>query len=94
MIRALQGLTYYKGVPLWRHAYIIQWALQIVSGVLVVVLVTAFFANITNAIQDRRFPMGSASCPASTRPPSGSTFSPMSPQTPSATLSESLLPTP
>ena len=33
-----RSLTY-KGIPLWRHAQVIQWALQIVSGVLVVALV-------------------------------------------------------
>ena len=54
----LTGLAYYKGVPLWRHAQIIQWALQIVSGVVVVVLVASFFANITNAVQDREIPHG------------------------------------
>ena len=58
MIEALRGLTYYKGVPLWRHALVIQWALQIISGVLVVALVTTFFTNITNTIQDREIPHG------------------------------------
>ena len=58
MLETLRGLTYYKGVPLWRHALVIQWALQIISGVLVVVLVTTFFTNITNAIQDREIPYG------------------------------------
>ncbi len=58
MIEALRGLTYYKGVPLWRHALVIQWALQIISGVIVVVLVTTFFTNITNTIQDREIPHG------------------------------------
>ncbi len=58
MLETLRGLTYYKGVPLWRHALVIQWALQIISGVIVVVLVTTFFTNITNAIQDREIPYG------------------------------------
>ncbi len=58
MLETLRGLTYYKGVPLWRHALVIQWALQIISGVTVVVLVTTFFTNITNAIQDREIPYG------------------------------------
>lgn len=58
MIEALRGFTYYKGVPLWRHALVIQWALQIISGVIVVVLVTTFFTNITNTIQDREIPHG------------------------------------
>ncbi len=48
----------YQGVPIWRNVHIIQWASQIVSGVLVVVLVTWFFINISNAIQDRDIPYG------------------------------------
>ncbi|MYA06136.1 MAG: ABC transporter permease subunit [Caldilineaceae bacterium SB0664_bin_22] len=58
MIEALRGLTYYKGVPLWRHALVLQWALQIISGVIVVVLVATFFTNITNTIEDREIPHG------------------------------------
>lgn len=58
MIEVLRGFTDYKGVPLWRHALVIQWALQIISGVLVVVLVTTFFTNITNTIQEREIPHG------------------------------------
>lgn len=54
----LSGLAYYQGVPVWRHALIIQWALQIVSGFVVVVLVASFFVNITNAVQDRNIPHG------------------------------------
>ena len=53
----LRSLTY-KGVPIWRHAQVLQWAAQILSGVLVVVLVTWFFANIANAIHDRNLPFG------------------------------------
>jgi general L-amino acid transport system permease protein len=48
----------YQGVPIWRNVYIIQWATQIVSGVLVVVLVSWFLVNIGNAIQDRDIPYG------------------------------------
>ena len=58
MIEALRGFAYYKGVPLWRHALVIQWTLQILSGVLVVALVTTFFTNINNTIQDREIPHG------------------------------------
>ena len=43
----------YKGIPVWRHAQVIQWVTQVVSGILVVVLVVWFFANIANAVQDR-----------------------------------------
>ena len=52
-----QFLTY-KGIPVWRHAQVIQWATQIVSGILVVALVVWFFSNIANAIQDREIPYG------------------------------------
>ena len=53
----LRSFTY-KGIPVWRHAQVIQWAIQIVSGVLVVALVAWFLANIGNAIQDRDIPYG------------------------------------
>ena len=52
-----QNLTY-QGIPLWRHAQVIQWASQIVSGVLVVALVAWFFINIATAVQDRQIPHG------------------------------------
>ncbi len=48
----------YQGVPVWRHAEIIQWAVQIVSGIFIVVLVAWFFANMVNAIQERDIPSG------------------------------------
>ena len=48
----------YKGIPIWRHAQVIQWAAQFVSGVLVVALVAWFFSNMVNAIQDREIPRG------------------------------------
>ena len=53
----LNSLTY-KGIPVWRHAQIIQWTVQIVSGVIVVALVAWFFTNIGNAISDRDIPFG------------------------------------
>ena len=48
----MRNLTY-QGIPLWRHAQVIQWASQIVSGVLVVVLVAWFFINIGSAVAER-----------------------------------------
>ncbi len=48
----------YQGIPVWRHAQVIQWATQIVSGVLVVALVVWFFANIGAAVQEREIPHG------------------------------------
>ena len=52
-----RGLTY-KGIPLWRHTRVIQGALQVVSGFLVVSLVAWFFINISEAIRDRDIPYG------------------------------------
>ena len=48
----------YQNIPLWRHVLIIQWTAQIVSAIVVVALVVWFFANISNAIQDRDIPFG------------------------------------
>ena len=52
-----RGLTY-KGIPLWRHTRVIQGALQVTSGLLVVFLVAWFFLNISGAIRDREIPYG------------------------------------
>ncbi|MXZ90295.1 MAG: ABC transporter permease subunit [Chloroflexi bacterium] len=52
-----QYLTY-QGIPVWRHALIIQWAAQIASAILVVALVMWFFGNMAFAIDDREIPFG------------------------------------
>ena len=54
----LRGMLTYQGVEVWRHTRVIQWTLQIVSGILVVALVAWFFTNIANAVQDREIPHG------------------------------------
>ena len=54
----MTGLLSYQGIPVWRHARILQWATQIVSGFMAVVLVPWFFLNIGGAIQDRNIPYG------------------------------------
>ena len=51
-------LLTYENVPIWRHVRVIQWALQIVSAVVVVALVVWFFTNIGGAIEDRDIPFG------------------------------------
>ena len=57
MIRIMRMLTYQR-IPIWRHALVIQWTSQIVSGIVVVALVSWFFANIANAIAERDIPYG------------------------------------
>ena len=57
MIQTKQLLTY-QGIAVWRHTKVIQWTLQIVSGILVVALVAWFFTNMANAVQDREIPHG------------------------------------
>ena len=57
MTTLLSSLTY-KGIPVWRHLQVIQWTTQIVSGILVVSLITWFFANMANALRDRNIPFG------------------------------------
>ncbi len=54
----LPRILTYQGIPVWRHAQVIQWAAQIASGFLVVFLVAWFFFNIANAIEDREIPYG------------------------------------
>ncbi len=54
----LRGLLTYQGVEVWRHTRVLQWALQIVSGIVVVALVAWFFTNIATAVQDREIPHG------------------------------------
>ena len=53
----MRNLTY-QGIPIWRHVQVIQWASQIVSGILVVVLVAWFFINVGSAIAERNIPYG------------------------------------
>ena len=54
----IRSLLTYQGIEVWRHARVLQWALQIVSGIIVVVLVAWFFTNIATAVQDREIPHG------------------------------------
>ena len=73
---SLLGNLTYQGIPVWRHARIIQWTAQIVSGVLVVFLVAWFFANIGNAIQDRNIPYGFSFLERAYQTPIGHSFLP------------------
>lgn len=57
MVSASRILTY-QGIPVWRHIQVIQWAAQIISGIVVVALVVWFFTNMAGAIQEREIPYG------------------------------------
>ncbi len=48
----------YEDIPVWRHARIIRWALQIISAIFVVALVAWFFTNMGSAIAERDIPFG------------------------------------
>ena len=52
-----RSLTY-QGIPLWRHVEVLRWTSQIVSGIVVVALVTWFFVNVGTAIEERGIPYG------------------------------------
>ena len=72
----LRGLLTYQGVEVWRHTKVIQWAVQIVSGILVVVLVAWFFTNIVTAVQGREIPHGWSFLDRAYQTPIGHTFIP------------------
>lgn len=71
----MQNLTY-QGIPIWRHVQVIQWASQIVSGILVVFLVSWFFINIGSAIQERNIPYGFSFLERAYQTPIGQHFLP------------------
>ena len=71
----MQNLTY-QGIPVWRHVQVIQWASQIVSGILVVALVAWFFINIGSAIADRNIPYGFSFLSRAYQTPIGQHFLP------------------
>ena len=56
--KTLPRILTYQGIPVWRHAQIIQWVAQIASAILVVALVIWFFGNMAYAIDDREIPYG------------------------------------
>ena len=66
----------YQGIPIWRHVQILQWFYQIVSGVAVVALVSWFFINIANAIQEREIPYGFSFLDRAYQTPIGQHFLP------------------
>ena len=72
----MMNMLTYQGIPIWRHARVIQWAAQIVSGILVVFFVVWFFTNIYGAIHDRNIPFGFSFLDRSYQTPIGQTFLP------------------
>ena len=72
----LPRILTYQGIPVWRHAQVIQWAAQIASGFLVVFLVAWFFFNIANAIEDREIPYGFSFLERAYQTPIGQHFLP------------------
>ena len=76
MAAMLRSLTYYQGIPVWRHVQVIQWATQIISGILVVALVVWFFANIGNEIRERDIPYGYGFLDVAPQTPIGQHFLP------------------
>ncbi len=74
----LRNLTY-EGVPVWRHARIVQWTLQIVSGVAAVALVLWFITNIGLAIDSRNIPFGFGFLDTEYQTPIGEHFIPYDP---------------
>ena len=71
-----RGRLTYQGVNIWRHTKVIQWTLQILSGIVVVVLVVWFFINIANAVQDRGIPYGFSFLDRAYQTPIGHHFMP------------------
>ena len=78
MLSAARFLTY-QGIPVWRHATIVQWAAQIVSAIVVVTLVAWFFANIGSAIQERDIPYSFTFLDREYQTPIGISFLPYDP---------------
>ena len=72
----MTNILTYQGIPIWRHARVIQWAAQIVSGILVVFFVAWFFSNIYSAIHDRNIPFGFSFLDRSYQTPIGQHFLP------------------
>ena len=72
----LPRILTYQGIPVWRHAQVIQWAAQIASGFLVVFLVAWFFFNIASAIEEREIPYGFSFLERAYQTPIGQHFLP------------------
>ena len=54
----MQRILYPGGIPLWRNVVFIQWAVQIVSAIIVIAIVSGFIFNVANEIREREIPFG------------------------------------
>ncbi len=55
---SLTRFLYRKGVPIWRDVVVLQWALQIISAVLVIGFVIFFIGNVLQAARQRGLDLG------------------------------------
>ena len=51
-------LLYVQGVPIWRNVVALRWALQIVSAVVVLSVISFFLLNVAREIEARDIPFG------------------------------------
>ncbi len=54
----MQNVLNPGGIPFWRNVVFIQWAVQIVSAIFVLVIVSGFIFNVANEIREREIPFG------------------------------------
>lgn len=54
----MQSILYPGGIPFWRNVVFIQWAIQIVSAVVVIAIISGFIVNVATEIHDRAIPFG------------------------------------
>ena len=75
----MNSLLYVQGVPLWRNVVVLQWAVQIVSAVLVLSALALFFTNAVREIEARGIPFGFGFLERSAQIPIGETVIPYDP---------------
>ena len=78
-------------VPFWRNAQVLRWAAQIVSGVVVVGLVTWLAIRMVSAIEERNIPIGFGFLSRSYGGPIGHHFFPYNPSTTATDTADTFL---
>ncbi len=76
----MRGLLQYQGIPVWRNVVVLQFAVQIVSAVVVLTFLAVFFFNLSNEIDRREIPFGFSFLDRSTGIPIGETLIDYSPE--------------